>query len=650
MLYPELMSQVEIFVPEAHVLAATQAVAGTGSVHLLDASYLNTATEGGSEWRHRASSLAAMERRIMTLMQTLNIEEGTPPTDLSTQVELETVQSTAEQLEQEVKQVVDELNEKQKRMDQLCSYIQQLDPVARINIDIDILRNPRYVYSILGIIPLEHIDRLRTSLMRIPNVLFPLYQDNQQAIVILSGMEQYANVLQRAARSAYLNPLNLPEDYNGTPQEVIATLQTDSQKLSAEITQDKTRLAELHDRRAEQLQTLLWQVRSSRMVADALTRYGQLQYTYVILGWIPNSELPALKQKLTQISDEIMIDTQPSERRHAEPNVPVTLKNPGLLRSFQSLVTTYGRPRYTEIDPTIFITITFPLLFGAMFGDVGHGLVLTLLGGLLASRKIPKLKGMGDFGVIIVACGVLSIIFGFLYGSIFGVETLIPALWFRPMDNIMKILFISMGAGVFLMIVGFITGMINDWMARNWSHFWFSHTGVVGFAFYISLLGLAGSMALPNFPIPTLVFAITTGISGIGVMFSEVFSRLLEGKRPLIEGGIATYAVQVFFESFEAVVNLLSNTLSYARVGAFAVAHGGLGAVIFILAGMASASHGPLYWLVVAGGNLFIIGFEGMIVAIQTLRLEYYEFFSKFFTGGGAPYTPLAAVVESSES
>jgi V/A-type H+-transporting ATPase subunit I len=650
MFYPELMSQVEIFVPESHVLAATQAVAGTGSVQLLDASYLNTAPEGGSEWRRRASSLAAMERRIMTLMRTLNIEEGTPPTNLGTQVELETVQTTAERLEQEVKQVVDELTGKQKQLDQLHSYIQQLEPVARINIDIDILRNPRYVYSILGIIPLEHIDRLRTSLMRIPHVLLPLYQDNQQAVVILSGMEQYADVLQRAARSAYLNPLNLPADYNGTPQEVIATLQTDSQKLSAEITEDNARLAELHDRRTEQLQTLLWQVRTGRMVADALARYGQLQYTYVILGWIPNSALPALKQKLKQISDEIMIDVQPSERRHADPNVPVTLKNPGLLGSFQSLVTTYARPRYTEIDPTIFITITFPLLFGAMFGDVGHGLVLALLGGLLASGKIPKLKGTKDFGVIIAACGVLSIVFGFLYGSIFGVETLIPALWFRPMDNIMKILFIAMGAGVFLMVVGFITGMVNDWMARNWSHFWFSHTGVVGFVFYISLLGLAGSIALTNFPIPTLVFAITAGISGLGVMFSELLSRLLEGKRPLIESGIATYAVQVFFESFEAVINLLSNTLSYARVGAFAVAHGGLSAVIFILAGMASASHGPLYWLVVAGGNLFIIGFEGMIVGIQTLRLEYYEFFSKFFTGGGAPYTPLAAVVESNES
>jgi V/A-type H+-transporting ATPase subunit I len=650
MFYPELMSQVEIFVPEAHVLAATQAVARTGNCHLLDASYLNTAKEGGSEWRRRASTLTAMERRILTLMRTLDVEEGAPPADLSTQVELETVQTAADRLEQEVKHVVDELTEKQKQLDQLHSYIQQLEPVARINIDIDILRNPRYVYSILGIIPLEHIDRLRTSLMRIPHVLFPLYQDNQQAIVMLSGMEQHADVLERAARSAYLNPLNLPADYHGTPQEVIATLQTESQKLHEEITQDKAELAEMHDRRAEQLQNLLWQVRSGRVIADALARYGQLEYTYIILSWVPNSDLPELQQKLKQLSDEILIDVQPSERRHADPNVPVTLKNPGILGAFQQLVTTYGRPRYTEVDPTVFLTITFPLLFGAMFGDVGHGLVLALLGGLIASRKIPKLKSMADFGVIIAVCGILSIVFGFLYGSIFGLEDVIPALWFRPMDNIMKILIIAIGLGIVLLVVGFITGIVNAWTSGNWSEFWFGHSGVVGLVLYLSLLGLAGSIALPNFPVPTLVFIVSAAVSGLGVLFSDLLSRLVEGKRPLIEGGLPTYIIQIVFEAFETAVSLLSNSLSYVRVGAFAVAHGGLSAVIFILANMASASHGPLYWLVVAGGNLFIIGFEGMIVGIQTLRLEYYEFFSKFFTGGGAPYMPLTAVVESNES
>jgi V/A-type H+-transporting ATPase subunit I len=133
------------------------------------------------------------------------------------------------------------------------------------------------------------------------------------------------------------------------------------------------------------------------------------------------------------------------------------------------------------------------------------------------------------------------------------------------------------------------------------------------------------------------------------VMFSDLLSRLAEGQRPLIESGLATYAIQVVVELFETLISFLSNTLSYVRVGAFAVAHGGLSAVIFILATMVGPAQGIGYWVVVVLGNLFIVGFEGMIVGIQTLRLEYYEFFSKFFTGGGAPYVPLVNLPDTGE-
>ena len=124
-------------------------------------------------------------------------------------------------------------------------------------------------------------------------------------------------------------------------------------------------------------------------------------------------------------------------------------------------------------------------------------------------------------------------------------------------------------------------------------------------------------------------------------MFSEVLKHLVEGQRPLIEGGLGTYAVQAPMELFEAVISLLSNSLSYVRIGAFAIAHGVLSSVIFILALLVSSPHGIGYWIVVAIGNVFIVGFEGLIVGIQTMRLEYYEFFSKFFTGGGMRFEPI---------
>jgi V/A-type H+-transporting ATPase subunit I len=244
---------------------------------------------------------------------------------------------------------------------------------------------------------------------------------------------------------------------------------------------------------------------------------------------------------------------------------------------------------------------------------------------------------------------MVSIVFGFLYGSIFGIENVLPVLWIRPMDNIMQILIVTVIAGIVLLTIGFVTGMLNAWVARDWSRLFFDHNGLAGFLLYWSLLGLAAALFLPGFPIPYVVFVVLVAISGLVVMFSDLLSRLAEGQRPLIESGLATYAIQVVVELFETMISFLSNTLSYVRVGAFAVAHGGLSAVIFILATMVSPARGIGYWVVVVLGNLFIVGFEGMIVGIQTMRLEYYEFFSKFFTGGGVPYMPLAKLPDTGE-
>jgi V/A-type H+-transporting ATPase subunit I len=133
-------------------------------------------------------------------------------------------------------------------------------------------------------------------------------------------------------------------------------------------------------------------------------------------------------------------------------------------------------------------------------------------------------------------------------------------------------------------------------------------------------------------------------VAGVAVMFSEALHRLIDGHRPLIEGGVVTYVLQAVFEMADTLISILSNSLSYVRVGAFAVAHAGLSAVFFILAEMVSPAHGVGYWIVLVLGNVFIIGFEGVIVGIQTLRLEYYEFFNKFFKGGGMQYAPLVSL------
>ncbi|MFN2218816.1 MAG: V-type ATP synthase subunit I [Anaerolineae bacterium] len=643
MFYPQAMDEVQIIIPEQYALPVTCALAEQGVFQQVDASYLTSETTSTDEelWRDRAAACAALERRTLALMQALDVEEGEPVgAECTTLIDIDGVRSRVERLEAEVQGIIGGLTDAQKRLEQLQSYVQELEPLVGLDVDISSLRNPRYVFSIIGVMPADNVERLQTSLQRVPFTLLTLRRDSRQAIVWLFGMQRDADILERAAKSAYLNPLSLPDAYRGTPSEAIEAIQQQIGQTEQEITEQRAEITELHEIEKEQLQELLWHVRASRLLTDAVAHFGRLRYTYVVLGWTPRAGIPGLRRQLDQISDEILIEVNPLQRSTVRSDVPVALRNPGFLRPFQQLVTVYGRPRYEEFDPTLLIALTFPLLFGAMFGDVGHGLVLALLGGLVASRKIHALRGMANLGMVLAISGVMAMVFGVLYGSVFGLEDVIPALWLHPLTSILQILITTIIAGVVLLSIAFILGIVNAWVARDWGKLLFGHTGFAGAFLYWSLLGLAAELILSRRVVPLVLLIAVAALTGIAVMFSDVLERLVTGQRPLIEGGVVNYTIQAVFVMAEVLISLLSNSLSYVRVGAFAVAHGGLSAVVFILADIASPAHGIVYWAVVIAGSLFVIGFEGLIVAIQTLRLEYYEFFGKFFAGGGADYRP----------
>jgi V/A-type H+-transporting ATPase subunit I len=646
MFFPEEMIEVEFIVPEENAVAVTNMLAEEGTFHQVDSSYvkLNGGASVTNGWQQRASAFAALERKLLSIMDILGVGEGIPPADSDAITDVEAVRPAVERLAQQVQDVIGDLAGEQRRQEQLQGYIQQLEPIKQVAVPVNLLRHPNYVFSMLGVIPVDHMARLETSLAHIPFMLVTLWKDNQRAVVVLAGMQQHADILDRAARSAYLNPLNLPGEYQGTPQQIIDALQAEIARMRQHAAEREGAISELREQRQEQLRTLLWRVRTGRLLADALARVGRLRYTCLIVGWMPAARLDALTQQLKHVSDDVLVETTPVSRGRAGRDVPVALKSPGILGAFRLLVTIYGRPRYEEIDPTIFIAVTFPLLFGAMFGDVGHGLVLALLGGLLASRKVRALRGLAELGTVITICGLVAAVFGLLYGSVFGMEDALPALWLHPLDNIMSILMTTVGAGVVLLSLGFILGIINACVARDWGALIVGHNGIAGAALYWSLLGIAVQLILGKQVVPTPVLIVLAAVAGLAVMFSEALQYLIEGRRPLIEGGVVAYVVQAIFEMADTLISILSNSLSYVRVGAFAVAHAGLSAVFFILAEMVGPTHGIGYWIVVVLGNVFIIGFEGVIVGIQTLRLEYYEFFSKFFKGGGLQYTPLVSL------
>ena len=644
MFFPEPMTEMELIVPSKDLLAVTEVLGKRGVFQQIDSTYLGLENLGPNTWQEKAAAYSALERRIQVIMQNLNLDEKySGPSTIDKISDIEPLQVAVDRIEGEVKSTIDQLANEKKTLEQLESQLSQLEPIAQTNVDVGALRNSNYLHSVLGILPAENVSRLQTSLSRVPHAFFTLREDPKRPVVWVLGPRANSDVIDRAVKSAYLSPLTLPDEFDGTPAKITESIRKGIEASKQRISELNQELATLANAHRNELYDLLWKVHVSRLIADAIARYGQLRHTYVVVGWVPTADLEALTQRLRQVSKEILIETTLIEPAGQHANVPVSLRNPSLLRPFELLVNTYARPRYEEIDPTILIAVTFPLLYGAMFGDVGHGLVLAIIGWLLSKRT--------TLGGLLVACGISGMIFGFLYGSIFGFEDILPEspifgrfVVIQPIHNILAILAAAVGTGLVLLTLGYLLNLYNAARAKDWGRFFFDSNGLAGLIFHWSFLGIFASALVPSFPIPTIVFVILAIVSVLlCVVLAEPLRHWMEGHYPLIEGGVGMFIVQAAAELLEKVISVFSNTLSYVRVGAFAIVHAGFTNAVFVIARLLGGGHesGFVYWAVVVLGNLGVIALEGFIVTIQTMRLHYYEFFSKFFRGGGLPYEPL---------
>ena len=271
----------------------------------------------------------------------------------------------------------------------------------------------------------------------------------------------------------------------------------------------------------------------------------------------------------------------------------------------------YGLPNYNEIDPTIIVGLTYAFIFGIMFADVGQGLCLLIGGALLYHYK--KM----DLAAIMSTCAVFSVIFGFLFGSFFGFENVIPALWLHPKEAMTTLPFIGSMNTVFVAAVAF--GMFMIFYG----------------ALAVTLVLLFSGHKAPAVGVMVVMF----GIPLLAIFLKEPLERMVEKKgNAFPETGKGMFFVQAFFELFDVLLSYFSNTISFVRVGAYAVSHAAMMEVVLMLGG--ATGGGSISWPVIVLGNVFVACLEALLVAIQVLRLEYYEMFSRFYEGDGKPFVP----------
>jgi V/A-type H+-transporting ATPase subunit I len=422
----------------------------------------------------------------------------------------------------------------------------------------------------------------------------------------------------------------------------------------------KERLESLGRTEGKILRRFWRQLRVRQKIVQAHENLGRTQSTYLVSGWVPERTVERFVNKVLDLTEHraVVQLRDPKELAGSE-EPPTSLRHSWLVRPFALLVSGYGYPKYREIEPTILVAVSFLAMFGVMFGDVGQGGVLLLAGLAVAWWAVkPTHK---DFGMLIALCGLSTVVFGFVYGSFFGKIGVIPALWGDPMGKVLELLEVSLVVGVVIISLGVILNVLNKFRAGDWAAAIFDRFGIAGIAFYWGALGLWAKYMLSGHVNPTLAAVLILGplvllffkepvqfvLTRAGLKVRERTSDTERTELPAQEhvgglGGLFVAVVEGFVEVLEALLMYTANTASFMRVGAYAVSHAGLCLVIFELEKVVSGSAGGVIWsvLLVVLGNAVVIVLEGLVVAVQALRLEYYEFFGKFFAGEGQAYKP----------
>ncbi len=492
-------------------------------------------------------------------------------------------------------------------------------------------------------------------------VVVPLGEDKTRIMAATSKKGRFA--LDTELKKYGFVPLEVAKDFKGIPDDVLASLKVQSgetKKLLADIVAERKNYAETH---CAQLRRLLGCFSIGMQVQQVQDKLEATQLVYRITGWIPAADSRQMMKDLDDLTEgRIAIRLyQPGEVpsiRDGREQVPVKLKHGKFVSSFERLVFSYGSPLYGTIDPTPLVAFFFTLLFGIMFGDAGQGLVFVLIGILLTANVIKWFPAWNKFGLIFVAIGCSSTVMGVLNGEFFGNgEVLVPlsrflsGLFGEPRDHILHLmpssgaidkLFMffafTLAVGFIINSIGLIINIVNQFTLKRPGKALFGKTGLSGALFFWYVVFMAVRIAAFKIP-PFWADWTVIGVTLFGVFMATPLERLIEGERPVFENGFGISVIEGAVEILEVISSYLSNSVSFLRVGAFALAHAVLGFIIFTMTDLIGGAGG---FAVSLFGNVIVIVLEGMIVAIQVIRLQYYEFFSKFFTETGREFQPFS--------
>ena len=508
----------------------------------------------------------------------------------------------------------------------------QLDHIGDVSANLDALFKFEFFKFRFGHMPREAYDFIALyGMADMDDVFFiPSYIEKNEVWGIYFTPRTKSLKVDSMFSVLHFERVRISDKAHGTPELAKIELSKEIDAIAGRINELNAGLAGIISETNELLEKYYEKIYMLFNIYELKKKTVRSSSSFHLIVWLPENHAGKFSKKLSRLSTAVLSVNSPSDVPYIKP--PTLLRNFLPFRPFEQFVKMYGLPAYGETDPTPFLALTYILFFGIMFADVGQGLIISLFGFLIwRFRRI-------NLGRIAGILGLSSIFFGCFFGSVFGLEDVIRG--YSAMEHMNTVLIAAVGLGVAAVSGAIIINIINGVKQKNIEKILFSQNGLAGLIFYWSVIiaGLVMMKFVPlNISLPVVISLVVLCV--LIIYLKEPLTNLMRRKARIIpyNSNPGEFFVVSLFELFEIVLSFLTNTISFIRVGAFALNHIGMMSVVMLLA---ETSSGSKNLVVLVIGNIIVIALEGLIVGIQCLRLQYYEIFGKFFEGDGKSFEP----------
>ncbi len=547
-------------------------------------------------------------------------------------VDLKNIISSIGEKAEKIKEIKNEISE-------LLNYNEKIKCIYDQNLNIDKITDLNYFEYEIGTLSAENKWRIKKNYENLSAIVLRIgiIKSSVEDMYIIIYPKQFKEETNNLLKSLSWNQLKVPKSIRGTPTEMAEQINSRISELNKEL----EKLSKILEVDKEENKYILNKIYNVIKLEEKITEVEKSvdfgDNLFILNIWIPDKDKKNIEESIGRVTNKFIITEKSANELGKQVKPPTKLKNNWFTKPFEIIVKMYGLPSYHEIDPTPFLALTYTLIFGIMFGDIGQGLVY-FLAGVFLSQKIDSV------GQLLMRLGGSSILFGFIYGSLFGLEKhelpWLPSLVGKVLDpkNIPSILLTGVIVGIIVLTISYIFGIVNHLRKGDVKEGIFGKNGIIGYLFFISLI-IAVICITKLIKLSVIVPILIMIISLIVMVLKEPLTNIILNKKPLIHGNTGSYFTESIFECVETILNALSNAISFIRVGAFALNHAGLFLAFLVMSEL--TTNIVLKILILVIGNILILTLEGLIVFIQGLRLQYYEMFSKYFSGDGIEFDPI---------